>query len=76
MEEIGDYAFAEAKDFVGIETNAHNTIIPNTVKKIGKGLFRGCTAMTSMIIGDGVEVIPEATFDGCNNLKSVGIGKM
>ncbi len=31
--------------------------------------------MTSMIIGDGVEVIPEATFDGCNNLKSVGIGK-
>ncbi|WP_304611417.1 leucine-rich repeat protein, partial [Paramuribaculum intestinale] len=75
VEEIGDYAFAEAKDFVGIETNAHNTIIPNTVKKIGKGLFRGCTAMTSMIIGDGVEVIPEATFDGCNNLKSVGIGK-
>lgn len=75
VEEIGDYAFAEAKDFVGIETNAHNTIIPNTVKKIGKGLFRGCTAMTSMIIGDSVEVIPEATFDGCYALKAVGIGK-
>lgn len=75
VEEIGNYAFAEAKQFVGIETNAHNTIIPNSVKKIGKGLFRGCTRMTNMVIGDGVEVIPEATFDGCDNLNTLGLGK-
>lgn len=72
--EIGDYAFAGAANFVGIEADAHNTIIPSTVTKIGKGLFRGCKNMTSMIIGDGVETVPEETFLDCLSLRDLGFG--
>ncbi|MDE5720939.1 MAG: leucine-rich repeat protein, partial [Paramuribaculum sp.] len=72
--EIGDYAFAFAENFYGIESNAHNTIIPSTVTKIGRGLFKGCKNMYSMIIGDGVEIVPEETFAGCSSLHHLGFG--
>ena len=31
--------------------------------------------MSSMIIGDSVEVIPEETFDGCTSLTRLTLGK-
>ena len=68
IEEIGDYAFLNCKEFRGIFPGSHDRVVPKTVKKIGRGVFKGCEKMSSMIIGDSVEVIPEETFDGCTSL--------
>ncbi len=73
--EIGDYAFAWQNDYIGLTTGGEYKAVPNSVKTIGKGLFKGCKSMTAMEIGDGVETVPEETFDGCMKLRSIGFGE-
>jgi TPR repeat protein len=48
-----------------------NTVIPNSVKTIGKYAFYRCTSLTSLVIPKGVETIGNYAFYGCKNLKSV-----
>ena len=48
-----------------------NTIIPDTVTKIGVGAFYGCTGLTSIAIPDSVKEIEESAFDGCTALKTI-----
>ena len=72
--EIGDYAFSEAKDFMGLSPYSDYDIIPPSVNKMGKAVFKGCDNLRIMDIGDGVEIIPEETFDACPSLTRVGIG--
>lgn len=49
-----------------------NTIIPNSVKGIGKGAFTNCTEMTNITIPESVSWIDEG-FSGCANLSGVYI---
>ncbi|MDE6460095.1 MAG: leucine-rich repeat domain-containing protein, partial [Paramuribaculum sp.] len=72
--EFGDYVFYNCTNFIGIPEGSPYKVIPNNVTRIGKGIFKGCSAMTRMIIGDKVEVIPEETFDGCTALKELKLG--
>ncbi|MDE5688062.1 MAG: Ig-like domain-containing protein [Paramuribaculum sp.] len=74
LEEIGDYAFAECRRFRGIPEGSHYRVVPHSVKVLGRGVFKNCSAMERMIIGDGVEVIPEETFDGCVSLRELKLG--
>ena len=48
-----------------------NTIIPDTVTKIGVGAFYGCTGLTSIAIPDSVKEIEESAFEGCTALKTI-----
>lgn len=74
LEEIGDYAFAECRSFRGIPEGSHYRVVPHSVRTMGRGVFKNCSAMERMIIGDGVEVIPEETFDGCVSLRELKLG--
>ncbi len=47
--------------------------IPNHVSKIGDSAFRGCNAITDIIIPSSVEVIEGLAFESCANLKSITI---
>ena len=47
--------------------------IPNSVTKIGKGAFRGCTSLTSVTIPTSVTEIGEDAFSSCISLTSVKI---
>ena len=47
----------EIKDGVGI--------IPKSVTKIGSDVFRGCTALTSVVIPESVTYIGHDAFNGC-----------
>jgi len=47
--------------------------IPDSVTEIGRGAFRGCTGLTSIVIPDSVTKIGEYAFGGCTGLTSIVI---
>lgn len=48
-----------------------NVVMPDGVKRIGRGAFRDCTGLKSITIPNGVEHICEEAFWGCCGLKTV-----
>lgn len=46
-------------------------IIPNTVKEIHNGAFKGCSNLESVTLSNSIEVIEEDCFDSCIKLKSI-----
>ena len=73
---IGDYAFADCVDFAGLPDAASAyEVVPGSVTSLGRGVFKGCTTMDRMSIGDGIRVLPEETFDGCTNMKRLTLGR-
>lgn len=52
-----------------------NTVIPNTVTKIGEDAFYKCELLTSMVIPNSVKSIGAYTLYGCRGLKSVVVGE-
>ena len=48
-----------------------NTMIPNSVTKIGDGAFHECTKLTSITIPDAVKEIADDAFSYCYNLKII-----
>jgi hypothetical protein len=48
-----------------------NTIIPNTVKRIGNSAFKYCTGLTRIVIPASVTTISDEAFYECSNLTSI-----
>ena len=51
-----------------------NTIIPNSVTKVGNFAFKGCESLTSIVIPNSVTEIGDRAFYSCDGLTSVNIG--
>lgn len=51
----------------------NNTVIPNSVRAIGKGAFSGCTGLTSIDIPNSVTTIGDGAFQNCSGLNSITI---
>ena len=61
-------------DFLGEKTQFVTDVqIDPSVKKLGPGVFRSCTSLTSIIIPDSVTEIGNCAFKGCVNLTSISI---
>ena len=52
-----------------------NTVIPDSVTKIGGSAFRGCSNLTSINIPDSVTEIGDWAFSGCASLASIVVAK-
>ncbi len=52
LEEIQEFAFYECTNLVSIK-------IPPAIRVIKKGVFRGCSGLTTVIHGDGLEEIED-----------------
>ena len=52
-------------------TGCKNTIIPNSVTKIGEDAFSDCIGLTSITIPNSVTEIGKRAFYGCSSLKSI-----
>lgn len=57
--EIQDYAFADCSGITSM-------VIPDTVEKVGVGLFKGCVNLTGATLPSGIDYIPSYTFAGCS----------
>lgn len=57
--------------FRGSEMSA--ILIPSSVKKIGSMAFAECPNLLSINLPEGIDLIDDATFDGCQSLESVSI---
>jgi hypothetical protein len=62
---------------IGVAAMTHLNVttltIPNSVTTIEDGAFSGCTELTSVYIGTGLEHIGENIFNECSKLKTVEI---
>ena len=54
-------------------TGCKNSIIPNSVTRIGNSAFYGCFGLTSIEIPNSVTSIGESAFSGCSGLTSITI---
>lgn len=50
-----------------------NTVIPNSVKRLGRSVFHGYTWLTEINLPDSLEYIGEYAFYGCSGLTSIDI---
>ena len=87
VEEIGGGAFGssglhEAELGDGLKTicggafsgsHLRSIKIPGSVREIGKEIFRDCYWLKSAYFGDGIDSIPEGTFEYCYSLKTISI---
>ena len=48
-------------------------IIPDSVTKIDRDAFSGCSGLTSIVIPDSVTEIGSGAFQGCSNLTNISI---
>ena len=66
MKELGDYAFY-------VQSSLENIVIPDSVTKIGYGVFENCSNLKSIIIPNSVTKIQLYAFEGCSSLESIKV---
>jgi len=64
---IGDGAFSGCKNISG------TLVIPNNVTSLGDRCFESCSNISSVILPDGLEVLPSMSFFACDALTSITI---
>ena len=74
--EIGEYAFrgrSREKDAPTPGDNITSVVIPDGVRKIGRGAFSDCRNLIDVTLPDTVEEIMEVAFRGCIGLQTANI---
>lgn len=67
----GDYLVVGDGILLGYGGNGGSISIPNGVKTIAPGCFRGNTDITGVILPQGLKIIGEDAFDGCRGLTQI-----
>ena len=81
VEEIGDYAFSTfmsangAPYTYGTPPTFTTVELPETLQKLGYGVFVYCEGLQQITIPSSLEVIPEFTFAFCRNLANVTLSE-
>lgn len=71
------YYTSNAKDtLTGAKKEITSAIIPNTVVKIGRLAFEGCTDLSSVSMPDSLLSIGDAAFLGCSSLVSIVVPQL
>jgi len=74
--EIGEYAFrgrSRERDAPTPGDDITSVVIPNGVRKIGRGAFSDCRNLVDITLPDTVEEIREVAFRGCIGLQTANI---
>ncbi len=70
---IANGSSSVTSDIVVCKDSLEKVIIPDSVTRIGKETFSGCTALTSIEIPNSVTSIGSGAFSGCTGLTSITI---
>lgn len=68
---VGDYLVAGDGILLAYKGNEAQVRIPEGIRQIGPEVFQGHTEITSLFLPDSLEIIGEAAFAECGNLKQV-----
>ena len=71
---IGNGAFSGCNSLTSVEWNAKNCIGAGSGVNSDYLIFKNCSLLTTITIGDDVKTIPAYAFSGCRSLTSVTIG--
>ena len=63
---VGKYAFSDC-------TYLFRSIMPNSLLKVGEGIFKDCENLEYVKYTSGVSYIPQFCFEGCTKLSYVAI---
>ena len=72
VSEIGYRAFEDCTSLIEVKWNVINCIVHTSESY---PLFKNCSALTTVILGENVQTIPEYAFRGCCSLTSIAIPK-
>lgn len=50
------------------ETAVRHVEIPESVRELGEGCFSGCTELRTLVVGGGVDVLPDGALESCFHL--------
>lgn len=74
---IGDNVFDGCSDLVTIGRNMMTrdismaNTLPDTITRIGREAFKGCSSLGSIVVPDSVQEIGYAAFNGCSSLETM-----
>lgn len=85
LEFLGKYMLSEVVDIpdscidiAGVEFNkikgAKKVIIPDSIRKLPKAIFRGCTLLEEVELPIALSCIPSNAFENCKSLKKISFG--
>lgn len=73
---LGGYPVTAIDDFAFIlNAGITSVTIPDTVEKMGSGVFSSCFSLKSVSIGKGLKTLDGNPFSGCESLKSITVSK-
>lgn len=67
IDTIGEYAFADCESLNGTIS------IPYSVVKLGEYAFADCYSLEGVVIGSGINEVPEGCFSYCSSLETINI---
>ncbi|MCF0220000.1 MAG: leucine-rich repeat protein [Muribaculaceae bacterium] len=73
VEKIGTYVFRNCKNLTTVNYNAANSTIAGGDSRYA--IFQGCDNLTTLVLGDDVEKIPQNAFYGITSLTTLTIGE-
>ena len=71
VSKIGKYAYENCTSLTEIEFETHN--LYTTTQTLGEGVFKGCSSLTAVQLGNRITKVPKEAFAGCTSLKEIQI---
>lgn len=66
---IEKFVFADGLTAIGqcafYNSKVKEVVLPSTLKQLPSGLFQKCSSLTTVRLGNAIELLPEYVFDGC-----------
>lgn len=73
MLRIGDAAFAKCANLTEAIVGYTEDGSPSRELELGKNIFSGCTALTNVVLAEGITMVSEYMFNGCESLVQINL---
>lgn len=76
VSEIGEYALSPMqirikKEFKEARNRITKVVVGDFIKKMGKGVFKGCENLETVTLSKGIQTLSDSTFENCKKLSGI-----